>query len=127
MDLRTTQILAALDSPSADLLVELAHESLSEKELLERLPGLKQPSAHKKLARLEEVGLIRQARRGRKVPWELVAPEPTVQLLRSLLRLSDALDTKDRQLRSALQTRFGVGPGELIVLEGGQGNSKAGG
>lgn len=100
MDLRTNQLLSALDAPSVEILLALLKQSLPESDLLARIPDLKQSQVNKKLKRLAEVGLIRRpgsTRRGGQ--WEISAREPTRDLLSALLALSEALDSEDRSRR----------------------------
>lgn len=94
MDVRTSELLRGLDPASMDLLSLLVEKPRSEKGLLESLPEVPQPTAHKKLARLEQIGLIhRQGGRERGLPWSVKAPKETVHFLRALLDLADALVT----------------------------------
>lgn len=102
MDNRTSQLLRALDPLSVDLLLILLEKELSEKALLLEIDGSQQPTVHKKLARLADVGLIRPAdqSRARGFPWTAAAPRETADLLAALLALSDALDEADRRQRA---------------------------
>jgi DNA-binding HxlR family transcriptional regulator len=119
MDLRTHQLLAALDPPSVEILVVLLSGPMSEKELRKRVPDLKQAQVNKKLSRLAQVGLIHHhaSHAGRGAPWNVSAMEPTRDLLRSLLQLSEALDIDDRSKREAMHAQ--ITQPRLIALHGG--------
>jgi DNA-binding transcriptional ArsR family regulator len=123
MDIRTANLLRALDATAVDLLAVLIKRPLSQKALLREVDGVSQSNAHKKLERLADAGLIRQrlGETGRGQAWEVVAPGPTANLLAALLSLSDALDLVDRHARRSLQDRLGVDPNRdhgLRLLDG---------
>lgn len=132
MDIRTTNLLKALDATAVDLLIVLLEKPLSQKALLEKVGGVTQSNAHKKLERLANAGLIRQQPgvRSRGRTWEVAAPAPTADLLTALLSLSDALDVVDQRERMALHERLATGPSQdhrhlRVVNEGRRGSSGA--
>lgn len=110
MDNRTANLLRALDATAVDLLAVLIEKPLPQKALLREVSGVTQSNAHKKLDRLAAAGLIRPrlGDTGRGQTWEVVAPEPTTNLLTALLALSDALDLVDRDARKRLRDRLDV-------------------
>lgn len=124
MDLRTTQVLAVLDSTAVELLAELHGSASSEKELLKRLPHINQSHMHKRLARLAKAGLIERpgwtGEKGKGVAWQLVAPEPTADLLNALLGLADSLDQHDRGRRRKLRERLKKEALPLKLVKGGK-------
>jgi DNA-binding transcriptional ArsR family regulator len=108
MDTRTTNLLRALDGTSLEILAALLENPLSEKSLVRVVKDATQPTIHKKLQKLEEVGLIKrppfEGKRG--LPWSVVAPQASANLLRAVLLLSEALDSADQQVRQGLLKRL---------------------
>jgi DNA-binding HxlR family transcriptional regulator len=98
MDVRTSQLLRALDPLAADVILHLLTNKSSEKELVEAIDGALQPTVHKKLRRLSEIGVVRQNidASGRGSPWILTAPREVAGLLAALISLAEALDRVDR-------------------------------
>jgi DNA-binding MarR family transcriptional regulator len=98
MDVRTSQILEALDPLGADLLLRLLQRPIAEKDLLRLVEHATQPTGHRRLRRLAKAGLIRRGggphARGR--PWILVAPRETESVLTALLDLADRLEESDQ-------------------------------
>lgn len=114
MDNRTSQLLRALDPLSVDLLLILLEQELSEKGLLLELDGARQPTVHKKLARLADVGLIQPADQshGRGGPWTVTTPREAAGLLTAMLALSDALDEADKRQRARDKGRLNNAAGQ---------------
>jgi DNA-binding HxlR family transcriptional regulator len=103
MDVRTSQLLTTLDPLATDLLLNLLPEALTEKELLRAVGDVPQPTMHRRLKSLAKAGMIRQSvgpDPARSLPWSVVAPHETVDLLDALFALADALDSADRHERS---------------------------
>lgn len=111
MDIRTSQVLAALDPLAVDLLLNLLSSPASEMGLIEATPGATQPTVHRKLRRLAEAGIISQAEdaSGRGQPWRISTPTELKVLLQALFDLVDALDDQNRKERAAARQRLGVG------------------
>jgi DNA-binding IclR family transcriptional regulator len=106
MDDRTSLLAAALDSLALELLLTLLEKAGSEKELVAALGGPTQPTVHKKLKRLEEIGLIRQTPAGRGAPWHVTARVETADLLRAMLGLADVLEDLAQEERSEAKARL---------------------
>lgn len=118
MDVRTHQVLKVLDGTALELLAVLLEGPATEKALVEALPHMTQPTAHKKLSRLAESGIIRRepgdTTRGH--PWIVVAPASTADALEAILTLADALDLVDQQRREGIRGRIGGSGGSTLRL-----------
>ena len=111
MDIRTANLLRAIDATALEILVALLERPRSEKALVEDLENVAQSSAHKKLQRMEQAGLLRAPAEGtRGQPWEVAAPLPTSAYVESLLALSDSLDAVDAQSRAVTRDRLARRP-----------------
>lgn len=123
MDVRTSQLLRALDPLAVDVLLCLHRKELSEKALVEGMGGPHQPTVHKKLKRLADAGLVRQPgdAAGRGAAWVVAAPDETADLLAALLALANALDDADRRQRERTRARLlaagSAKPAPLRVIE----------
>jgi hypothetical protein len=108
MDTRTAQLLRALDPLAADLLLDLLVRPAAEKELIQSFEGIPQPTAHIKLRRLKETGLIQQQPNvlGRGQPWSVAHPTETTDLLDALFTLADAVESSDRRLRKGARRKL---------------------
>jgi DNA-binding transcriptional ArsR family regulator len=109
MDTRTANLLRVLDGLAAEILLTLAEGSFSEKELLGKMRvGVTQSAVHKKLSKLEAVGLIHRPRvaKERGQPWSLSERVATLRMLESSIALSEALDVADRKARQEFRDRI---------------------
>lgn len=109
MDLRTTQIVDALDPTGVEILLELVSSPATEAELLNRLGVVSQPNANRKLDRLERLGLVTREAGKPHAPgrlWTLVHPAETEALLGTLFDLGEAIDAADQAKRKAARTKL---------------------
>lgn len=108
MDNRTTNLMRALDGTGLEILAALVEGPMSEKTLVGHVRSATQPTIHKKLQKLANVGLVKRppttGKRG--LPWSVVAPQESTALLRAILLLSEALDSADQQVRQGLLQRL---------------------
>lgn len=123
MDDRTARLLEALDPLGVSLLLELLGKPATENELVSAVEAASQPTANRRLERLQRARLIARERGKRRAPgrlWTIVHPEETEVLLTAFFSLSDAIDARDRvrrdqarqKLRRARAARLGIGPVE---------------
>lgn len=109
MDIRTSQVIAAIDPLAVDLLLNLLPGPLSEMALIESTSGATQPTGHRKMRRLGEAGIVRQDTEGRGKPWRVSAPQETAVLLQALFDLVDGLEDLDSRERQDSRDRLQKG------------------
>lgn len=127
MDTRTSLLASSLDPLAFDLLLTLLERERAEKELVASVEGPGQPTVHKKLKKLAEIGLIYQASAGRGAIWRVAAPTETAKLLAAMIALGDALEGRDRQKRSQAKARLaavGGGRSRLRLVDGKRSNRR---
>lgn len=108
MDIRTSQVLTAIDPLAVDLLLNLLPNPVSEMELIEATEGATQPTGHRKLRRLADAGIVFQPEgaKGRGRPWAISAPLETAALLEALFSLADTLESSDRGRRDTAREKL---------------------
>jgi DNA-binding HxlR family transcriptional regulator len=102
MDLRTANLLDALDPLSVELLIVMLTGSATETDLVKSVAGATQPTVHRRLTRLAKAGLVEHEQgtpRAPGRPWSLVHVQETEQLVEALLALSDVAEDRDRAER----------------------------
>ncbi len=103
MDRRTERLFDALQAPGAALLDELLRIGPStEDELLKLVPGASQSTANRRLATLEDLGVLvraRGAKHSRDRPWMVAFHEEAESLVRAALAVSDAVAAADLAAR----------------------------
>ena len=119
MDLRTAQIVGALDGTAASILLSLLEQPNTEAGLIAEIGEPSQPTMNRRLERLERVGLVQHEPGKLKAPgrlWSVVHHEQTTRLLVAMLELSEAIEARDaarrkaaaRRLRRSQATRLGL-------------------
>lgn len=102
-------MLDALDSIALDILVELLIKPRTEAELVGVTPACSQPTLHRRVNQLRNVGLLSKQPGVRHAPgrtWAVDHPKEIDDLIGALLALSEAIDAKAKSKRSRDQRRL---------------------
>lgn len=109
LDRNTRELLDSLEDPGASFLALLADGPATEADLVRRARAA-QPTANRRLDRLQELGLIERPDRDRKQapnrPWALVHASETVAVLEAAIALSEKLAEVDAATRSAARRQL---------------------
>jgi DNA-binding HxlR family transcriptional regulator len=109
VDLRTAQIVGALDGTAASILLELLEQPSTEADLIAKIGEPSQPTMNRRLERLEHVGLVQHEPGKPKAPgrlWSVVHVDETTKLLDAMLLLSDVVEATDAARRRAAARRL---------------------
>jgi DNA-binding HxlR family transcriptional regulator len=109
VDPRTAKLLGALKPPGAALLLRLLEGSATEAELLEADPAATQATTNRRLARLEELGVIEREPGEPHAPgrrWRLTVAEEVDALLTTATSLSESLARREQALRDEGRRRL---------------------
>lgn len=109
VDPQTARLLDALKRPGAAFLVRLLEGPATEAELIAAAPDVVQTTANRRLARLQELGLIEREPGEAHVPgrqWVLTAAEEVDALLTAAVELSTSLARREQARREATGARL---------------------
>ena len=109
MDIRTSQVLTALDPLSVDLMLILLEAPLPETELIGKAAGATQPTGHRKMRRLANAGVVVQKDpAGRGQAWYVSAPAEVEAFIGALFDLVDALEQRAHKDRQESRRKLGA-------------------
>jgi predicted transcriptional regulator len=109
VDDQTARILGALDPVGVELLLMLLAEPMTEASLVEAMVDVKQPTVHRRLARLADAGLIVHEVGPPHTPgllWSVRHSQEIDAVLQRLLDLSDAVAEAGRAQRTEARRRL---------------------
>jgi DNA-binding HxlR family transcriptional regulator len=109
VDPRTARLFGALKRPGAALLLRLLEGPATEAELIEADPAATQPTANRRLAQLEELGVIERDPGEPHAPgrsWRLTFAEEVDALVTTANDLSESLARREEALREETRRRL---------------------
>jgi len=104
IDRGSRELLDSLAHPGAAFLQRLLEGDATEAQLLAGLDATSQPTGNRRLARLQELGLVEREPGRRQAPnrrWRLVAPELTEAVIDAAADLAAELARRDQVARQA--------------------------
>lgn len=113
MDRRTEQLFDVLEHPGAALIYTLLRDgALIEDELLQRVANTSQSTVNRRLAALEELGVLTRApgpKQYKDRPWTVAVPDAAESLLTVAMSVTEAVADLDAEQRRMAETELREG------------------